>query len=175
MADGGEEQQQQPQQQHVPYSARPEWADVTPVDADDSSTVAAVQYTDEHRDALRYFRAVLESVSACCVCALGGGGVRVGSERERERVLARVCCAARCFAAAQSSERAHAPHTTTPQQGERSARVLALTEHLVALNAADYTAWALRYDCVIAAAAAAGVDDAAAVDAVAEAEHAFTQ
>lgn len=43
----------------LPYSQRPEWADVAPVLVDDGNCVVAIQYTAHHREALSYFRAVL--------------------------------------------------------------------------------------------------------------------
>jgi protein farnesyltransferase/geranylgeranyltransferase type-1 subunit alpha len=66
---------------YTPYSQRPEWADVVPVElgAEDSAAslstsaadappkqpaslrVVAISYTPEHADALGYFRAVLKS------------------------------------------------------------------------------------------------------------------
>jgi protein farnesyltransferase/geranylgeranyltransferase type-1 subunit alpha len=35
-------------------------------------------------------------------------------------------------------------------QGERSARVLALTEDMIGFNKADYTAWQVRWECLCA-------------------------
>jgi len=35
-------------------------------------------------------------------------------------------------------------------QGERSARALALTEDMIGLNQADYTAWQWRWECLCA-------------------------
>ncbi|KXZ48757.1 hypothetical protein GPECTOR_25g341 [Gonium pectorale] len=46
---------------YVPYSQRPEWADVAPIQLEGPERVAAIQYTVEHLDAYGYFRAVLRS------------------------------------------------------------------------------------------------------------------
>eukprot|EP00198_Chlamydomonas_reinhardtii_P000591 XP_001689926.1 farnesyltranstransferase [Chlamydomonas reinhardtii] len=45
----------------LPYSRRPEWADVTPVSLPAAEKVVAIQYTAEHAEALGYWRAVLQS------------------------------------------------------------------------------------------------------------------
>ncbi|GFR52576.1 hypothetical protein Agub_g15169 [Astrephomene gubernaculifera] len=49
-----------PASSYVPYSKRPEWADVVPVLLE-PQRVVAIQYTAEHADAFSYFRAVLRS------------------------------------------------------------------------------------------------------------------
>ena len=46
----------------VPYSLSPEWQDVKPIYYDDGGRVVAIQYSDSHREAMAYFRAVLASV-----------------------------------------------------------------------------------------------------------------
>lgn len=47
----------------VPYSQRAEWADVTPVPVtDDAGKVVAIQYDQEHKEHLGYFRACLAKV-----------------------------------------------------------------------------------------------------------------
>lgn len=51
----------------VPYSQRPEWADVTPVAlpdklAGDYGTVVSINYSKQHRDVLGYFRACVDKV-----------------------------------------------------------------------------------------------------------------
>ncbi|GLC46141.1 hypothetical protein PLESTB_001194500 [Pleodorina starrii] len=45
----------------MPYSQRPEWADVTPVRPSEPERIVAIQYLPEHAEALGYFRAVLLS------------------------------------------------------------------------------------------------------------------
>ncbi|KAG2444439.1 hypothetical protein HXX76_001192 [Chlamydomonas incerta] len=45
----------------LPYSQRPEWADVTPVSLPAPEKVVAIQYGAEHAEALAYWRAVLRS------------------------------------------------------------------------------------------------------------------
>ena len=46
----------------VPFSSRPEWADVTPVPQDDGpDPVVPIAYAPEYREAMDYFRAVLAS------------------------------------------------------------------------------------------------------------------
>ena len=52
------------------------------------------------------------------------------------------------------AQEAHAYFRAVLASGEVSARAHALSTRLIALNAADYTAWALRWRCVQAAAAA---------------------
>lgn len=47
--------------QPLPYSQRPEWADVVPVKVKEGGKVVAIQYTPDHAEALSYFRAVLRS------------------------------------------------------------------------------------------------------------------
>lgn len=70
-----------------------------------------------------------------------------------------LCCALRlgrhAFLAYARPARAHAtPHAlvaarrTTRAQGEKSARALELTRHLISFNGADYTAWQWRWQCV---------------------------
>jgi hypothetical protein len=36
----------------IPYSQRPDWSDLSPLEVDDGNCVVAIQYSDEHRDAL---------------------------------------------------------------------------------------------------------------------------
>eukprot|EP00200_Dunaliella_tertiolecta_P003950 CAMPEP_0202349154 /NCGR_PEP_ID=MMETSP1126-20121109/6769_1 /ASSEMBLY_ACC=CAM_ASM_000457 /TAXON_ID=3047 /ORGANISM="Dunaliella tertiolecta, Strain CCMP1320" /LENGTH=434 /DNA_ID=CAMNT_0048940927 /DNA_START=774 /DNA_END=2078 /DNA_ORIENTATION=- len=79
----------------MPMSASPEWQDVQPLEVDDGRKVVAIQYTSKHREAMAYFRAILE-------------------------------------------------------KGEKSARALALTEEMISLNQADYTAWQWRWACLCA-------------------------
>ncbi len=47
--------------QALPYSQRPEWADVVPVRVEEGGKVVAIHYTPDHAEALSYFRAVLRS------------------------------------------------------------------------------------------------------------------
>lgn len=43
-----------------PYSQRPEWADLSPLPvADDAGKVVAIQYSQQHKEHLGYFRAIL--------------------------------------------------------------------------------------------------------------------
>ncbi|KAG1679478.1 hypothetical protein FOA52_011077 [Chlamydomonas sp. UWO 241] len=49
------------EEMRLPLGQRPEWADVSPLEVDDGNCVVAVQYSDEHRAALSYLRAVLAS------------------------------------------------------------------------------------------------------------------
>lgn len=52
----------------VPYSQRAEWADVSPLPLGDSTDkVVAIQYGEQHRECLGYFRA--------CLAKVGGAGV----------------------------------------------------------------------------------------------------
>ena len=47
----------------LPYSQDPEWADVEPEEVtDDQGKVISIQYTEEHKEAIAYFRAVLAKV-----------------------------------------------------------------------------------------------------------------
>ncbi len=47
----------------VPYSQRAEWADVTPLPVtDDAGKVVAIQYDQQHKECLGYFRACLAKV-----------------------------------------------------------------------------------------------------------------
>jgi len=48
----------------VPYSRRPEWADVTPVPVPpgDAGKVVSIQYSERHAEALGYFRAIYAKV-----------------------------------------------------------------------------------------------------------------
>lgn len=44
---------------HVPYSTRPDWADVVPIpQADCENPVVAIQYSSEFTDTMNYLRAV---------------------------------------------------------------------------------------------------------------------
>jgi hypothetical protein len=56
----------------VPYSRRPEWADVAPLPPPlgDAGKVVAIQYSERHAEALGYFRAIRAQVG-------GAGCVRV--------------------------------------------------------------------------------------------------
>ncbi|EGC38625.1 hypothetical protein DICPUDRAFT_28303 [Dictyostelium purpureum] len=47
---------------YTPYSERPEWSDVTPIPQDDGPhPVCPIMYTDEFKDKMNYFRAILKS------------------------------------------------------------------------------------------------------------------
>lgn len=45
----------------VPYSMRPEWAGFKPLHYDDGGKVVAIQYSEDFRETMAYFRAVLDS------------------------------------------------------------------------------------------------------------------
>lgn len=48
---------------HVPYSQRAEWADVSPLPVtDDAGKMVAIQYDQERKECLGYFRACLAKV-----------------------------------------------------------------------------------------------------------------
>ena len=72
----------------IPLGKREEWGDVTPLPVD-AGKVIAIKYTEQHRECLGYFRAILQS-------------------------------------------------------REKSRRALDLTQAMIALNSADYTAWTYR-------------------------------
>jgi hypothetical protein len=63
----------------VPYSQRPEWSDVTPLEAapGEEGNVVAVKYSKHDRQLLGYFRAVVAKVRTWWRCSWGtqrGGG-----------------------------------------------------------------------------------------------------
>jgi hypothetical protein len=66
----------------VPYSQRPEWSDVTPLEAapGDEGNVVAVKYSKHDRELLSYFRAVVAKVSDAGGVAPGDGTGRDGGE-----------------------------------------------------------------------------------------------
>ncbi|KAJ7104504.1 hypothetical protein B0H15DRAFT_28517 [Mycena belliarum] len=78
------------------YAARPEWADVEPVQQyEKANPLAPILYSEEYKDATDYLRGIVKA-------------------------------------------------------GEQSQRVLALTEHVIRLNPAHYSAWQLRYETLVA-------------------------
>ncbi|KAJ1974438.1 CAAX geranylgeranyltransferase alpha subunit [Dimargaris xerosporica] len=47
------------EQEYIPYSQRPDWADVTPIAQDDGpGPIAPIAYTEDYKDAMGYFRAI---------------------------------------------------------------------------------------------------------------------
>jgi hypothetical protein len=72
----------------IPLGKREEWSDVAPLPVD-AGSVIAIKYTEQHRECMGYFRAIMQS-------------------------------------------------------GEKSRRALDLTQAMIALNSADYTAWTYR-------------------------------
>lgn len=61
--------------EHLPYSQRAEWADVAPLPVtDDAGKVVAIQYDEQYKECLGYFRACLAKVGgfACTSSSLRG-------------------------------------------------------------------------------------------------------
>ncbi|KAJ7461812.1 hypothetical protein B0H11DRAFT_2056164 [Mycena galericulata] len=80
----------------VLYSARPEWADVQPLQQYEKAIpLAPILYSEEYKDATNYLRGIVKA-------------------------------------------------------GEKSARALELTEHVIRLNPAHYSAWQYRYETLVA-------------------------
>ncbi|KAJ7078082.1 hypothetical protein C8R44DRAFT_825628 [Mycena epipterygia] len=80
----------------VPYSERPEWADVVALPQyEKANPLAPILYSEEYKDATDYLRGIVKA-------------------------------------------------------GEKSERVLQLTEHVIRLNPAHYSAWQYRYETLLA-------------------------
>jgi hypothetical protein len=151
----------------VPYARRPEWADVSPLPPPpgDAGKVVAIQYSERHAEALAYFRAVLAKVKGARGRLLPPARHQVPVARGVWMQGARLTGPGPLLSVVNCTPpgppRPHPePRLTNPvrpcplvlyrRQGEKSARALDLTRHLIAFNSADYTAWEWRWECVVA-------------------------
>lgn len=130
----------------APLAGQGVWADVTPL------PLVRARVPRSHRALADAWRA-----RACSRQVDDAGAVCQPSPltpQWKVRLRCRpLCCSPQPPHAASGRQEAHAYFRAVRASGEVSPRARALTALLVALNPADYTAWAWRYRCVAAAAA----------------------